>query len=73
MFSQLCRHAEVSDCGNWLIIMPAKDCNDNLVYFTELKPGVEINGKLKLTQIVDKMEADYNVSKLSNHLHLLSD
>lgn len=51
--------AQVSDCGKWLIVTPVKDCKDNLVYFTELQPGMELNEKLKLTQIVDKLEADY--------------
>ncbi|XP_033228187.1 prolyl endopeptidase isoform X2 [Belonocnema kinseyi] len=53
-------NAEVSDCGKWLIVTPMKDCNDNLVFFTELKPGAEIKGKLNLTPIVEKMEADYD-------------
>ncbi|XP_046416785.1 prolyl endopeptidase [Neodiprion fabricii] len=51
--------AEVSDCGNWLIVMPLKDCKDNLVYFAELKPGTKISGKLPLTKVVDKLDADY--------------
>ncbi|CAK9809691.1 Prolyl endopeptidase [Anthophora plagiata] len=51
--------AQVSDCGKWLIITPVKDCRDNLVYFTELKPGMKMNEKLQLTQVVDKLEADY--------------
>lgn len=51
--------AQVSDCGKWLIVMPLKDCRDNLVYFTELKPDLKIDGLLPLTQVVDKLEADY--------------
>ncbi|KAG7208806.1 hypothetical protein KM043_014999 [Ampulex compressa] len=51
--------AQVSDCGNWLIVTPVKDCRDNLVYFTELKPEMDIKGILPLTQVVDKLEADY--------------
>lgn len=58
----LIRGAEVSDCGNWLIVTPLKDCRDNLVYFTPLKNGVEIKNNLPLTQVVDKLEADYEVS-----------
>lgn len=61
-FLHTSRNAEVSDCGKWLIVTPMKDCNDNLVFFTELKPGAEIKGKLNLTPIVEKMEADYDVS-----------
>ncbi|EZA56288.1 prolyl endopeptidase isoform X1 [Ooceraea biroi] len=51
--------AEVSDCGNWLIVTPLKDCRDNLVYFTPLKAGMTISNNLPLTQVVDKLEADY--------------
>ncbi|GAB1861137.1 Prolyl endopeptidase [Camponotus japonicus] len=51
--------AEVSDCGNWLIVTPLKDCRDNLVYFTPLKAGMDISNNLPLTQVVDKLEADY--------------
>jgi len=52
----------VSDCGEWLIITPLKDCRDNLVYFTPLKTGMTITSNLPLTQIVHKLEADYEVS-----------
>lgn len=41
-----------------------KDCRDNLVYFTELKPEIKIKEKLHLTQVVDKLEADYEVSDI---------
>lgn len=58
----LTRDAQVSDCGNWLIVTPLKDCRDNLVYFTPLKKGMIISGNLPLTQVVDKLEADYEVS-----------
>lgn len=58
------RGAQVSDCGKWLIVTPVKDCRDNLVYFTELKPDMKISEKLQLTQVVDKLEADYEVSNI---------
>ncbi|XP_021915784.1 prolyl endopeptidase isoform X1 [Zootermopsis nevadensis] len=53
--------AEVSDCGQWLIVMPQKDCRDNLLFFCDLKslPDNKISGKLNLTQVVYKLEADY--------------
>lgn len=57
--------AQVTDCGNWLIVTPLKDCRDNLVYFSELKKGSKIIDKLPLTEVVDKLEADYEVSKRS--------
>ena len=40
-----------------------KDCRDNLVYLTKLERGKKIVGKLTLTKIVDKLEADYEVCK----------
>ncbi|XP_066593585.1 prolyl endopeptidase [Prorops nasuta] len=51
--------AVVSDCGKYLIVLPMKDCRDNLVYFTKLE-GVDIRGKLPLTQVVSKLEADHD-------------
>jgi len=52
----------VSECGNYLIITPQKDCRDNLLYFADigsLKDGPQ--GPLTLHQIVDRFEADYEV------------
>ncbi|XP_067008331.2 prolyl endopeptidase isoform X2 [Anabrus simplex] len=52
--------AKVSDCGEWLIITPQKDCRDNLLFFCHLaKLPDGITGKLELTQVVHKLEADY--------------
>ncbi|XP_054266727.1 prolyl endopeptidase isoform X2 [Macrosteles quadrilineatus] len=53
--------ADVSDCGRWLFITPRKDCKDNLLYFADLHslPDGKITGKLKLTPIITKFEADY--------------
>ncbi|GBP70895.1 Prolyl endopeptidase [Eumeta japonica] len=51
--------AEVSDCGKYLIVTPVKDCRDNLLFFAELTKDKVIDGKLPLTQIVHKFEADY--------------
>jgi len=53
----------VSDCGRWLIIIPRLDCRDNLLLFGDLKtlPDNEISGKVNLTQVVHKFEADYQV------------
>jgi prolyl oligopeptidase len=60
------RGAEVSDCGQWLIITPQKDCRDNLLFFCDLKslPDGKISGKANLTQVVYKLEADYEVMAL---------
>ena len=57
------RGAKVSDCGQWLIIIPRLDCRDNLLLFFDLKtlPNNEISGKVNLTQVVHKFEADYQV------------
>lgn len=58
--------AEVSDCGKWLIITSQKDCRDNLLFFCNLSelPDGKITGKLPLTQIVHKFEADYEVKSI---------
>jgi len=57
------RGAKVSDCGQWLIITPRLDCRDNLLLFCDLTtlPDKEISGKVNLTQVVHKFEADYQV------------
>ena len=64
------RGAEVSDCGQWLIITPQKDCRDNLLYFCDLDSLLDnkISGKLKLTQVVHKLEADYEVSNCPQYV-----
>ncbi|XP_072946311.1 prolyl endopeptidase isoform X2 [Epargyreus clarus] len=51
--------AEVSDCGRYLIVLPVKDCRDNLLFFADLSKHPDVAGKLPLTQIVHKFEADY--------------
>ncbi|CAH1639526.1 unnamed protein product [Spodoptera littoralis] len=51
--------AEVTDCGKYLIVSPVKDCRDNLLFYADLTKQPELNGKLHLTQIVHKFEADY--------------
>ncbi|KAJ9587707.1 hypothetical protein L9F63_018858, partial [Diploptera punctata] len=53
--------AEVSDCGQWLIITPQKGCRDNLLYFCDLHnlPDNKIADKVNLIQVVHKLEADY--------------
>lgn len=53
---------QVSDCGKYLIMMVVKDCRDNLIYFADLEKTGEIRGKLELTPVVTKFEADYHVS-----------
>ena len=57
------RSAEVSDCGQWLIIKPRLGSRDNLLLFCDLRtlPNNEISGKVNLTQVVHKFEADYQV------------
>ncbi|XP_043276386.1 prolyl endopeptidase isoform X2 [Venturia canescens] len=51
--------AQVTDCGQWLLIFAMKDTRDNLVFLTKLSPNGEIKGKFNLTKVVDKLEADY--------------
>lgn len=62
--------AEVTDCGKYLIVSPVKDCRDNLLFFAELSDKNEITGKLPLTQIVHKFEADYEVRPKINLTNL---
>lgn len=57
----------MTDCGKYLIVSPVKDCRDNLLFYADLTKQPELNGKLHLTQIVHKFEADYEV-----HLKFLS-
>lgn len=53
----------MSDCGNYLIVSPQQDCRDNLVFFADLTEPLktELKGKLTLTPVVTKFEADYIV------------
>lgn len=55
------RGAEVSDCGKWLILTPIKGCKNNLIYIGNLEEIKEITGKIPLTPVVTKLEADYEV------------
>ncbi|XP_074106532.1 prolyl endopeptidase [Cotesia typhae] len=54
--------AEVSDCGEYLIVSPRRDCRDNLIYFTKLPEDKKIENlkSLKLTKVVEKFQADYD-------------
>lgn len=52
--------AEVSDCGNYLVFFVMIGCNDQLLYFADLRKTPEINGKLEFTKVVTNFEADYD-------------
>jgi len=54
---------EVSYCGNYLIVTTKRDCQDNMVFYSDLSalPDRAITGKLPLTTLVDKLEADYEL------------
>ncbi|XP_063229852.1 prolyl endopeptidase [Bacillus rossius redtenbacheri] len=54
-------HVDVSDDGEYLFVMPQEGCKDNLLYCTRLAdlPAGKITGRLELTQLVHKMEAEY--------------
>ncbi len=57
----------MSDCGRYLITRTQQDCRDNLVYFTDLEAlSGPIAGPLPLTQIIYKLENDYEVSLYSS-------
>lgn len=58
----------MSSCGKYLIVTPGSG-EQNLLYFTDLEKNGPITGKMTLTKIVTKFEADYEVNKIdSNHL-----
>ncbi|XP_044740975.1 prolyl endopeptidase isoform X2 [Chrysoperla carnea] len=63
-------HATVSDCGNWLILTPLKECKDYLLYFCNLKEAGEITGKLKIKQIVHELVADYVYITTIDDMHV---
>ncbi|KAK6630387.1 hypothetical protein RUM44_005054 [Polyplax serrata] len=51
---------DISDCGRYLIVYLQKGCRDNLVYYCDFeKINYKINGKLPITEIVGRLEADY--------------
>lgn len=52
--------SHVSDCGKYVVLCIVKDCRDNIVYYSELDG--EIKGKLEIKNVVEKFEADYDVS-----------
>lgn len=52
--------AIVSDCGRYLIVIIREGCQDNLLYFCDLKSlSNGITGILPLTCVVDRFEAEY--------------
>lgn len=53
--------AEVSDCGEYLIITPSEGCDPvNRLYYTNLKTLPEgINGLLPYVKVVDNFDAEY--------------
>lgn len=53
--------AEVSDCGHYLVFYIMFGCNDQLLYFADLRKTPEINQKLEFTKVVTKFEADYDL------------
>lgn len=47
-------------CYSYVILTPMKGCRDNLLYVCDLEDvGYDIRGPLPLTQIVFKLESDY--------------
>jgi len=51
--------SEVSDCGFYLIFYIMFGCNENLVYFADLRKTPEITGKLDFVKVVTKFKYDY--------------
>lgn len=52
--------AVVSDCGNYLVFYVMVGCNDQLLYFADLRKPLNADGKLNFSKIVEKFEADYD-------------
>lgn len=51
--------AEVSDCGNYLIFYIMFGCNENLVYFADLRKNPKIDQKLDFVKVVTEFKHDY--------------
>lgn len=51
--------AEVSACGNYLVFYVMVGCNDQLLYFSDLRQHPKLDGKLSFEKIVTKFESDY--------------
>lgn len=49
----------MSDCGNYLVLIPLLGCKDNLLYFAHLES--EIKQKFKLHEVVTEFDSDYEV------------
>ena len=53
------RGAQVSDCGEYVLVVTHQECRDNLLYFTKCKGSESITGQFDLTQVVYKFEHDF--------------
>ena len=51
--------AEVSDCGQYLLVTTHQEFQDNLLYFTKLNSSDDITGLFDLTQVVYKFEHNF--------------
>lgn len=49
----------MTDCGNYLIVMPVKEIHDNLLYFAKLNPDNKDYKNLTLIELVGNFEAEY--------------
>ncbi|XP_014251947.1 prolyl endopeptidase isoform X2 [Cimex lectularius] len=52
---------QISSCGRWLVVEPRNACHFNLLYFADLNSLPNgITGKIELTEVIGKLEADYH-------------
>lgn len=61
------RGGKVTECGMYLLFFISKDCRDNLLYFAKIKESADKEvdlSNLKIHKIVEKFEADYEVSDM---------
>lgn len=58
------RHANVSDCGNYVIMTISASCDPtNQLWYCNLKDvGFKINGNLPFIKLIDNFEAKYEVN-----------
>lgn len=57
-------HAEVSDCGQYIIVSISRSCDpvNMLWYFDLKKSNYQINSNLEFVKIVDNFNAKYDVN-----------
>lgn len=50
----------VSDCGNYLLVLPKNSCKNNLIYYAKIKEIKDLTKKVKLNRVIGKFKANFN-------------